>query len=309
MKANMAVPDSPILIPDSCKLSPDRIFWHMTMAELSTLRVGGPVGAVIYPESERELLDLTAALNKIFVPWRVIGQGSNILASDDGFAGVVIVLGRNFSGIKRLAQGRISAQAGCSLGKLTAWCAGQGLSGLEFAVGIPGTVGGAIRMNAGAWGRAMADVTAAVRLINHHGECYEQSLTAGDFTYRAWRQSTAEVISAGVFHLAEGLPDDILVRGRELLRARRVKQPKGVASAGSFFKNPPGEAAGRLIEQAGLKGVDNRRGPVVSESFMPIFWLIMARPVPGSFFALMRLIQDKVQGKFGVKLEPEVEFM
>jgi len=301
------VPDFHILISDSCNLSPDRIFWNMPMAELSTLRVGGPAGAVIYPESERELLDLTAALNKIVVPWRVIGRGSNILASDDGFAGVIIVLGRNFSGIKRLAQGRISVQAGCSLGKLTAWCAGQGLSGLEFAVGIPGTVGGAIRMNAGAWGRAMADVITAVRLINCRGECYEQSLTDSDFTYRSGRRSTAEVISAGVFHLVKGLPDDILARGRELLRARQAKQPKGAASAGSFFKNPPGEAAGRLIEQAGLKGV-KIGGAMVSEIHAN-FLVNNNQASARDFFELMRLIQDEVQEKFGVRLEPEVEFI
>jgi len=287
------------------KLWPRQIFWNLPMAELSTLRVGGPAEAVVYPESEMELAGITSALNKIAVPWRVIGRGSNILASDAGVAGVIIVLDRNFGSIRRLAQRRVMAEAGCSLTKLTSWCAKHGLSGLEFAVGIPGSVGGAVKMNAGAWGRMIADVIDSARLINRQGECYECPLTKKNFSYRSWRQPPGEIITAAVFRLEEKLPEEILAEGRELLRQRQESQPKAVASAGSFFKNPPGEAAGRLIEQAGLKGL-TCGGAMVSEVHAN-FMVNTGHAKAQDFFDLMRLVQDRVRGKFAVVLEPEVE--
>jgi UDP-N-acetylmuramate dehydrogenase len=284
------------------------------MAKLSTLRVGGPAEAVIYPESEGGLVGLIAALQENAVPWLVIGRGSNILASDAGVAGVVIVLGRDFGGIRELSPGKIIVEAGCSLAKLTSWCAKRGLTGLEFAVGIPGSIGGAVKMNAGAWGMAISDVIEAVRLLNICRDGSEDEskvkvipLTKSDFTYRAWRRSANGIITAAVFRLEKGLPEDILERGQELLQQRQAKQPKGVASAGSFFKNPPGKAAGRLIEKAGLKGVAIG-GAMVSEVHAN-FLVNTGGAKAGDFVELMHLVQEKVLEKFAVKLEPEVKFM
>ncbi len=277
------------------------------MSQLSTLRVGGPAEAVIYPTSQAELTALAAGLGHFDVPWRVIGRGSNILVSDAGIIGVVVVLGRDFAKIQRRAQGNILVEAGCSLAKLTAWCARQGLSGLEFAVGIPGSVGGAVNMNAGAWGQSMADVIAAVWLMNHRGEKYERLLHKDDFIYRAWLGAPDEVIMAAEFNLRSGSRHEIMAKGQRLLGQRQVKQPKGVASAGSFFKNPPGDAAGRLIEQAGLKGLAIG-GAKVSQVHAN-FLINTGQARAQDFFDLMRLVQERVLAYSGVFLEPEVEFL
>ncbi len=284
-----------------------RIFWDLTMAELSTLRVGGPVEAVIYPESESELCSIISSLCKTAIPWRVIGRGSNILASDDGVAGVIIVLGRKFAGIKTLGGRQILVEAGCSLAKLTYWCGDHGLSGLEFAMGIPGSLGGAVRMNAGAWGRAMVDVVKAVRLVNQQGECREYQVCAGDFTYRNWLGAPGEVIIAAILTLQEDRPEKILALGRKFLEQRRGKQPKGMPSAGSFFKNPSAGAAGDLIERAGLKG-HKIGGAMVSEVHAN-FLVNTGSAKAQDFFDLMEVVKNRVREKFAVILEPEVEII
>lgn len=286
-----------------------KILWYLPMSRLSTLRVGGPAEAVIYPGSQKELAALVAALNKAAVSWLVIGRGSNILAADQGLQGVVIVLGNDFGEIRPLAEsGKVYVEAGCSLAKLTGWCAKHGLSGLEFAVGIPGSVGGAIKMNAGAWGSEIAEVIEEVGLMDRQGNFYNRSLNRSDFSYRAWHGVGDQVITSGVFNLQQGLPEaEILARGRELFRKRRIQQPQGAPSAGSFFKNPPGDAAGRLIEQAGLKGI-MVGGAMVSEVHAN-FLVNSGKATAYDFFRLMRLIQEKVQSQFGVLLEPEVEFI
>jgi UDP-N-acetylmuramate dehydrogenase len=277
---------------------------------LTTLKVGGPADALIRPASRNELIDLVGRLTAAEVPWRVIGGGSNILVADQGVEGVVIVLGRSFSAIQAVAAdgGRqVVVEAGCALARLSSWCHEQALSGMEFVTGIPGTVGGAIMMNAGASGGEIAQVITEVELLDHQGQLERRALTAHDFCYRGWRHPHAKVVVTGTFTLHPAERAIIGQRCHQLALQRREKQPKGVASAGSFFRNPPGDAAGRLIEQAGLKGL-TIGGAQVSEVHAN-FLVNTGQARAADLLALMRQVQGKVQERFGITLEPEVEFM
>lgn len=284
--------------------------WDCPLADYTTLRVGGPADALIQPRSKDELCRLVRGLTAAQVPWRVIGRGSNIVVADCGVEGAIIMLGRDFAGIRALTGPpvhQVVVEAGCSLSKLVNWCAEHSLSGLEFAIGIPGSVGGAIIMNAGAWGSEMGQVLSAVELLDHSGVLEERRLSPDDFCYRGWRQPHGKVVVSGVFALT---PDDkaaIDERCLSYARQRLAKQPKGAASAGSFFKNPAGDAAGRLIEQAGLKGL--RVGGAEVSMIHANFLINRGGAKAEDFRQLMALVQERVEETFGVHLHPEVEFV
>jgi len=286
------------------------ILWDCPMAHFTTLRVGGPADALIRPGGRGELIQLVGRLTEAQVPWRVIGRGSNIVVADQGIDGVVIVLGREFGAIQALpaASGQqVVAEAGCALARLSSWCHAHGLSGLEFVTGIPGTVGGAIMMNAGAWGGEIAHVITEVELLDQQGQLERRPLTPADFCYRGWLQPHRKIVVSGSFLLHPEAPATIGQRCHGLVRERTGKQPKGVASAGSFFKNPPGDSAGRLIEQAGLKGV-TVGGAQVSRVHAN-FLINTGQATATDLWQLMRLVQGQVHERFGVTLEPEVEFV
>ena len=280
------------------------------MAHFTTLKVGGPADALIRPAGRGELIQLVGRLTEAQVPWRVIGRGSNIVVADQGLDGVVICLGREFGAIQALpaASGQqVVVEAGCALARLSSWCHEHGLSGLEFVTGIPGTVGGAIMMNAGAWGGEIAHVITEVELLDQQGQLERRPLTPADFCYRGWRQPHRKIVVSGSFLLHPEAPATIGQRCHRLVRERAGKQPKGVASAGSFFKNPPGDSAGRLIEQAGLKGVTvgGAQVSLVHANFL----INTGQATATDLWQLMRLVQGHVHQRFGVHLEPEVEFV
>lgn len=288
------------------------IEWHTPMAGRCTLRAGGPALALVAPAGRQELVDLLVVLQEIGAPWRVVGRGSNILVPDSGYAGVVIVLGGKLSALTRLpgraGEGvRVRAEAGCGLMRLVSWCADQGLSGLEFAAGIPGSVGGAVVMNAGAWGSEIADCLVSLTLLAPSGELLTRMRAELAVFYRCIDTRGMIVVEAE-FLLKEEEPRTIARRGRELLARRRARQPRGVASAGSFFKNPVGmPAAGRLIEEAGLKGT--RIGGAEVSQVHANFLVNTGGATARDFFDLMLLVQEAVQKRFGVWLEPEVHIL
>lgn len=281
------------------------------MAGFSTLKVGGPADALIEPANREELINLVGSLTEAKVPWQVIGRGSNILPADQGVEGVVIVLGRQFADIRELSStgqlSQVQVDAGCSLAKLARWCAKHGLSGLEFSFGIPGSVGGAIMMNAGAWGGEMSQVICEVELLDAAGRLEHRRLTSDDFCYRGWRHPHGKVVVSGTFVLNPGQSADIAERCRYYAKTRATKQPKGVASAGSFFKNPEGEVAGRLIEQAGLKGL--RVGDAEVSSMHANFLVNRGKACAEDFCQLMLRVQARVRDQFGIELSPEVKFI
>jgi len=285
------------------------VSWDCPLAKFTTLRVGGPAAGVVFPSGEEEIGQLVAGLNEHGIPWRVMGRGSNILAPDEGFAGIVLVLGRQFAVIETVsAQGdfvQVRAEAGCGLGRLVNWCKEEAVAGLEFAVGIPGSVGGAIIMNAGAWGKEICEVLSSVRFLNAAGEFITKKRQELAFSYRHLETAQDEIVLSGVFDLHKGVQEEIAALCRDYTKRRKMSQPQRVASAGSFFKNPEGRAAGRLIEQAGLKGF-KIGGAMVSEIHAN-FLINTGNATAKDFYKLMGLVQAEVLKQTGVLLEPEVD--
>jgi len=293
-------------------LWPGEIEWDSPLARWCTLQVGGPARAIATPASRAELQRLLAVLARLGVCWRVIGRGSNLLASDKGYDGVIVMLGREFAAIaprpgEKASETLVQVEAGCSLMKLVNWGAVQGLQGLEFAAGIPGSVGGAVVMNAGAWGKEMSEVLSAVTFLRWSGEFVERKKSDLAFSYRHLN-TEGMVVATAEFLLQAGDRQTIENRGRQLMRARKEKQPQGLANAGSFFKNPPGlPAAGKLIQDAGLKGL--RVGGAQVSEVHANFLVNTGSAAAQDFFDLMRLVQAKVFERFGVRLEPEVHIL
>ncbi|HSH14070.1 MAG TPA: UDP-N-acetylmuramate dehydrogenase [Desulfurivibrionaceae bacterium] len=288
------------------------VAWDEPLAKWSSLRVGGPARALVQPGSIEAVRRLIMACMEVGLPWLVIGGGTNLLVGDAGFPGLVLVVGRNFSGISECGFDRdgrtlVKVEAGCALARLLGWSLRRGLSGLEFSVGIPGSVGGAVVMNAGAWGREIKDVLAGLHLLLPGGEVDYRERRALDFSYRRWSGPAGVLVLSATFALSSGDPAVIKAVCREHLQARKNKQPRGVASAGSFFKNPDGDFAGRLIEAAGLKGL-TVGGARVSEIHAN-FLVNSGGATATEMLALMRLVQEKVMSRFGVWLEPEVRII
>ncbi|MFA7383122.1 MAG: UDP-N-acetylmuramate dehydrogenase [Desulfurivibrionaceae bacterium] len=288
------------------------IEWRSPMARWCTLRVGGPARGVAIPASLEELRSLLGVLARLGVCWRVIGRGSNLLVSDAGYDGVIVMLGRKFAAIDKFVGAKedgslVQVEAGCSLMKLVNWCSDQGLEGLEFAAGIPGSVGGAVVMNAGAWGKEMSEVLSSVTFLDKAGELVKRGKDDLPFTYRHL-ETKGMIVAAAEFLLQTGDRQAIEQKCGQLLRDRKEKQPQGLASAGSFFKNPPGlPAAGKLIQDAGLKGL--RIGGAQVSEVHANFLVNTGSATAKDFIDLMRLVQEKVLERFGIRLEPEVHLI
>ncbi|MEA1935066.1 MAG: UDP-N-acetylmuramate dehydrogenase [Thermodesulfobacteriota bacterium] len=292
------------------------------MSDFSTLRVGGPADAVVLPKTRHELSSLISGLHMNSVPFWVIGRGSNILVPDKGLPGVVIVLGTNFSKIEIVNSEKscqyVRIEAGCSLARLVGWCVEHELTGLEFTCGIPGSVGGAVATNAGAWGKEIKEVVSSVTLMDEKGELFARERGRIYFLYRHCDlgrslghpegcAGTVLVVDS-VFRLEMGERGKIEDLCRQVARRRRESQPQGVAGAGSFFKNPgDDQAAGRLIEEAGLKGV--RAGGAQVSMFHANFIVNTGDATGRDIFDLMHLVQEKVWNRSGIMLEPEIRIL
>ena len=284
-----------------------RVEWNVPMAELTTLRVGGPAEAVVFAGSEEDVCWVTRACRERGEQLTLLGRGSNLLVRDGGIGGVVLCLGAGVSDAA-VRGNTIEAQAGMSLANLALAARDAGLVGLEFAGGIPGSVGGAAAMNAGAYGGEIGQVLRRARLLLPDGTVREAENAELRFAYRtsAILQQGAVVLRA-VFALETGEKAEIASRMAELAARRREKQPLQYPSAGSFFKRPQGDFAGRLIEEAGLKG---RRvgGAQVSEKHAG-FLINVGGATAADFLRLMEEVQAAVYEKSGVHLEPEVRIL
>lgn len=288
-----------------------KILWRCPMAGFSTLRVGGPAEAVLYADELQDLSRLLRWLKKNDVPWVVIGRGSNILVPDEGLAGVAIILGKGFSAIERINTEKnrvlLRAGAGCPLARLVRYCSRHGLAGLEFAVGIPGSVGGAITMNAGCWGGDIGSILHSLTFLDPDGNIHEEDRENLIFSYRKLQKEKDRVIVSGTFHFMRQDPQKVKDLCLDYKKRRRVQQPQGSASAGSFFKNPAGQAAGKLIEEAGLKGY--RRGGAMVSAKHANFIINTGTATAHDIIELMREIQQKVHEMTGIMLEPEVHIL
>ena len=299
-----------------CSWWQGRILWDVSMADYSTLRAGGRADCLIDVTSLEELTALIKWLAAEGVAYYVVGRGSNILVTEQGYSGVVIRLQGDITAITPLPASRtgertVRVGAGCSMAALVNWCTERGVAGLEFMTGIPGSVGGAVWMNAGAWGYAIGDRLKKIVLVEAAGCCRDVASSRLVLSYRklGWQDGSLEktIIVSADFLLFDDERSQISCRCREYLEQRRGKQPKGVASAGSFFKNPPDDSAGRLIDAAGLKGA-SEGGAMVSPVHAN-FIVNTGGATAADIIRLTQLIQKKVYGKFGINLEPEVKIL
>jgi UDP-N-acetylmuramate dehydrogenase len=290
---------------------PGKIMWHCPLARFTTLRVGGPAEAVVFADDTTELARLLTWLRDHDIQSHVIGNGSNILAPDEGLAGVIIILSQKLAAIETAPAeaGRVLIKAGaaCKLAKLSHYCADRAFSGLEFITGIPGTVGGAIAMNAGCWGYEISDVLDSATMLDAAGKLISVPREKLLFSYRQLTGCAGAIIVSGTFRLAEGDQEQIRTTCREYNKRRQEKQPQRVASAGSFFKNPPGQAAGKLIEDAGLKG--RRVGGAMISDLHANFIINTGAATAADIIDLMRLVQHEVHAMSGIMLEPEVQIL
>ena len=273
------------------------------MRQYTTLRLGGPADWLVFPRSGEEITEIFAEAREAGLPVTVIGHGSNLLVLDGGIRGLVICIGKNMRKITR--EGNIlKAQAGAMLGSVALEAAEAGLTGLEFASGIPGTVGGGVTMNAGAYDGEMAQVVTEVRGIRPDGTAVCLSREEMDFSYRhSVVQEKDFIVTEVTFELQPGDPATIRARMSELNAKRSEKQPLDLPSAGSTFKRPEGYYAAALIDQCGLKGY-SIGGARVSEKHAG--FLVNTGTSSRDFLNLMKKVQAIVEERAGVRLEPEI---
>ncbi|MBR4754126.1 MAG: UDP-N-acetylmuramate dehydrogenase [Lachnospiraceae bacterium] len=271
----------------------------------TTFRIGGPAAFFVSIDSEEKLQSVVKYCRDNAKDYYILGNGSNMLVSDEGFSGVVIQLFDKFNDISIEGE-RIYARAGALLSRIANAAAKAGLTGLEAAAGIPGTLGGAMVMNAGAYGFEMKDVTEYVRVLTPEGHIKDIACRDMDFGYRhsCVTDKGYIVLGAGLV-LKPGKEEDIRERMKELKEQRSSKQPLEYPSAGSTFKRPEGYFAGKLIMDAGLKGL-SVGGAQVSEKHCG-FVINRGDATAADVTALIKIIQDTVKEQTGVILEPEIK--
>lgn len=284
---------------------PVNILTNENMNKHTTFKVGGAADVFVTPQSIEEAVNIIRLLLSKNEPYVVIGNGSNILVSDSGYRGCIVCMDKGTDAITVNGKS-IRAEAGAMLSKAAYAAYENGLTGLEFASGIPGTVGGAMVMNAGAYGQEMKDVTVSVTLFDaSSGEVLTVPACDMEFGYRtSIVKKHPYTVLAAEFELKAGNREEIKARMDELALARRQKQPLEYPSAGSTFKRPEGYFAGKLIEDAGLKGY-TVGGAAVSEKHCG-FVVNTGNATAAEVLQLMSDVRDRVNERFGVVLEPEV---
>ena len=275
------------------------------LARHTTFEIGGPAQWLVLPRTEEQVAAVVARCREAGVPWRVLGAGSNVLAPDEGLGGVVLKLAENFAATEVLPGGELRACAGATNEAVAALACEQGLSGYEFACGIPGTIGGAAYMNAGAYEGQFSDVCASVRCLDGEGHVVEVPAAQAQFGYRhSLMMEQGLVILGATLQLAPGNREHIRAHMADLQRRREEKQPLEMPSAGSTFKRPEGHFAGKLIQDAGMQG-KSVGGAQVSEKHAG-FVVNTGGATASDVLALVALVQQEVNSRFGVTLEPEV---
>jgi len=292
------------------ELASGKVLFDECMDRHTSIGVGGRADALVFPESVAELGRIVAFLRAEGISVFFVGNGTNLIVRDDGFRGVIVsTKGLRAVRVEGRGEGRaaILAEAGASLAEVVALTAREALAGMEFCAGIPGSVGGGIRMNAGAYGSELKDVIESVDLLNGEGNIKSCKREALQFQYRDLALPEGACVAGGVFMLTRGNRDAVEGRIREILRTRSGKHPLQYRNAGSIFKNPKGMPAGRIIDEAGLKGA-RIGGAQVSEmhgNFIVNLGSATARDIIG----LIEHVQQKVLETKGIALEPEVKII
>lgn len=288
-------------------LPAENVFEKEPMKKHTTFRIGGEADCFVCVENTLQLKEVQAYLQGLQIPYYVLGNGSNLLVSDEGYRGVILEIGDKMSDI-RVEGNCIVAQAGALMSKIAHVALEHGLTGLEFAAGIPGTIGGGVVMNAGAYGGELKDVITTVEVINRDGEILLLDNAAMEFGYRtSILKKQPYIVTEVKIALQEGAGEDIKATMDDLGKKRREKQPLEFPSAGSTFKRPEGHFAGALIMNAGLRGFQVG-GAQVSEKHCG-FVINKGNATAEDVKELIKQVQKEVKTQFGVDLEPEVIFL
>ena len=282
----------------------ENILVNEPMKKHTTFRIGGEAACYVKIENVKQLAEVQGCLQKMDVPMLVIGNGSNLLVSDDGFAGVVLEICDKMNAI-RVEGTKMIVQAGALMSKIAKVAYENGLTGFEFAAGIPGTIGGGTVMNAGAYGGELKQVITSVKMLDDAGETAELTGEEMEFGYRtSIIKKRPYIVVEVTLQLREGKKEEILARMEDLALRRRDKQPLEYPSAGSTFKRPEGYFAGELIMKAGLRGY-RVGGAQVSEKHCG-FVINAGEATAEDVLTLMDHVKNVVKETFGVELEPEV---
>lgn len=285
----------------------ERLLFHEPMNRHTTFRVGGEAECMAVVETQDELSQLVSYLGRIEQEYFVLGNGSNLLVGDKGYRGIVVKLGPRLSAV-RVEQDHIAAGAGALLSQVAFAARDAGLSGMEFAAGIPGSIGGGIVMNAGAYGGEMKQIVKMVRVMDKEGEILTLDNDTMEFGYRTSIIRNRPFIVLGVvLKLTPGNRDEISAKMEELMKQRKSKQPLEYPSAGSTFKRPEGYYAGKLIMDAGLRGY-RIGGAQVSEKHCG-FVINSGGASAADIREVIEEVQERVRDRFHVRLEPEVIFL
>lgn len=275
------------------------------MAKHTSFRIGGPAEVMAFPKNEEELKQLLKASELLDCKCAILGAGTNILAPDDGVSGLVICLKDCLDGIVRLDETRIRVSAGVTMSRAAVFAAGQNLGGMEFAHGIPGTVGGGVYMNAGAYGGEISQICQSVDVMRPDGRVETLSAQQMGFSYRhSSLEDVPGIVISAVFSLTPKPEWEIRELMQELMRRRKASQPLDVPSAGSAFKRPVGGYAAALIDEAGLKGL--RIGDAAVSEKHAGFVVNLGNATAKNVMELLRTVSDKVYYNSGIRIEPEV---
>ena len=278
------------------------------MCRHTSFQIGGPVAVMVFPENVEQMQEIFKIAAQFHISPMILGAGSNILAPDQGLDTVVIETRTNMNQAQRLEDGTITAQCGMTMARLATIAMEHGYTGLEFAHGIPGTVGGGVYMNAGAYGGEMQQVVTNVTAMDRKGHVLELPAEELGLSYRHSRFMEEDlVILSATVRLQKGEREEIRAKMAELMTRRRTSQPLEYPSAGSTFKRPVGGYAAALIEASGLKGF--RVGDAQVSEKHAGFVVNRGRATSHDVLELMKQVQEKVQADSGICLEPEVRIL
>jgi UDP-N-acetylmuramate dehydrogenase len=296
----------------------NQVRFDASLAPYTSFHIGGPAEALVTPVSQDELFALVTGARDREIGYQVLGGGTNILVTDRGISGLVIRIAQCLDAIGEAEEVRgrlqVNVGAGVTLKMLCRYCLASGLRGMNFAIGIPGTVGGALTMNAGTDTGSMADVLSSIKLLLGSGEIriVERDMLKAEYRRLSWSLAGDEtaasyptVILGGGFSFARGEVSAIKAAARRIMRARKLSQPLGLPSAGCIFKNPPaGVPAGRLIDMAGLKG--RRQGGALISERHANYIVNTGSATAADVLALVNFVKETVWNRFQIQLEPEV---
>ena len=281
-----------------------KVLFDAPMRQFTSIQVGGPADSLLFPKDVEELKKVVRYARRKKIPLLILGRGTNLVVRDKGVRGWVISLTQGMKKIQ-MDGGVVEAEAGLSLQRLVQFSIQKGFTGLEPFFGIPGTVGGGLVMNAGAWGAELKDVLLSVTLMKEDGEIAERSRSRLRFSYRGLTISPSWIILKGRFELKKGKKEEILERVRSYSEMRKKRQPLDYPSAGSIFKNPKEGPAGKWIEEAGLKGI--RLGRAMVSERHANFIINLGKATAEEVIRLMEFIEKKIYEEKGISLEREVK--